>query len=166
MVFHFEERQGERGTWAGFTCKGSWELLGPVVKNPSFLTPFSPLRDAMGVFNIPSGLNLILCLQERRQELQGGESPRERFRGKRETTPALPPNTCSVSGLPQWPPPLLGMDWTQLCLVYALLTRWQPVVGRESVEYPASAFPQGPFSSPASKCCSVESSGNKIVFVA
>lgn len=109
-VFHFEGKQDERGTWACFTRKGSRELLGPAVKNPSLLTPFSPLRDAVG-FLISQVVWTLFCVSKwggrnsSGVDLPGrGSEGRERPCQHYPQTPAM--SQVSLSGLPP-----LSVDW-------------------------------------------------------
>lgn len=102
---------------------------GACIKNPA-LTTFSPAASHCWIPNIPGGLNLISCLQERSGDLQEvrlqGEVQRE------ESDPGWNhPDTCNLTGLPQGPPSWRGLN-------PALMTACGD---REAAEHPASAFP-------------------------
>lgn len=114
-VFHFEGRQGERGTWVFFPSNRSRELLGPAVQSPSLLATFSPPASCLGTFNIPSGATLFHIFRR-----AGRISRRARFRGKRGT------RRHAGEHLQHLRSPSVASPWhsqTQLCLVCGLLTR-------------------------------------------
>lgn len=176
-VFLFWKKQCERRTWTCYALKRRRELLGSRLKAHLFSLLSHPLWVAWGLWvSQVVWISFHVCSRQgrisRRMDLPGGR--RRGWGGSKgkDGPQRLHPKhlqglrSSSMTLHPPVSPPHPREDWTQLSLVYGLLTRWQPVATREVVECLAPAFPQGSLSSVAAKCCSVESSGNKTVFVA